>query len=54
MGLFKKKQDNQTKCKECGLDLYSTERLERHQKKAHGRAPQKKMEDSGGDTGGMW
>ncbi len=55
MGLFKKKQDNQTKCKVCGLELYSPERLERHQKKAHGRVPQKKIdEDSGGDTGGMW
>ena len=37
MGLFgKEKKSDQTKCKECGLELHQPERLERHMKKAHG------------------
>ena len=56
LGLFKKKKEkNQTKCKECGLELPSPERLERHLKKAHGNVPEKKLDDKGGvSEGGMW
>ena len=55
MGLFKKKKNNQTKCKQCGLELYTSERMERHYKKAHGNVPEKKPDESGGaDSGGMW
>ena len=40
MGLFgKKKKSEETKCKECGLELHQPERLERHMKKAHGNVP---------------
>ncbi len=53
MGLFKKKYKNETKCKECGLELPTAERLTRHMKKAHGNVPEKKLDpDSGG--GGTW
>ena len=41
MGLFKK-DENQTKCKVCGLELHEPERLKRHLKKAHGNVPEKK------------
>lgn len=54
MGLFKKKQEeNETKCKTCGLELHDPERLKRHVNKAHGHLPTKKMDpqDSGG---GLW
>ena len=53
MGLFRKESKNETKCKECGLELNEPERLKRHMKKAHGNVPEKKMDpnDSGG---GMW
>ena len=56
MGLFgKKNKENQTKCKECGLELHQPERLERHMKKAHGNVPEKKPDTSGGvQEGGMW
>jgi len=56
MGLFKKKKDkNQTKCKECSLELSSPERLERHLKRAHGNVPEKKLDEKGsGSDGGMW
>jgi|TARA_B110000263_G_scaffold144721_1_gene125529 hypothetical protein len=57
MGLFgkKKKDDDGTKCKECGLELHQPERLERHMKKAHGNVPEKKPDTSGGvQEGGMW
>lgn len=55
MGLFKRDKKNQTKCKECGLELHEPERLERHMKKAHAHAPQKKFDEEGGTTeGGMW
>ena len=37
IGPFRKKDDSKTKCKKCGLDLHTPERLERHRKKAHGR-----------------
>jgi uncharacterized C2H2 Zn-finger protein len=54
MGLFKKKTDeNETKCKTCGLELHDPERLKRHIKKAHGHLPAKKMEPGSGE-GGMW
>lgn len=54
MGLFKKDK-NQTKCKECGLELHDPERLKRHLKKAHGNVPAKKQDESGGGSeGGMW
>ena len=36
MGLFGKKAKNETKCDVCDLVLPTTERLERHKKKAHG------------------
>ena len=58
MGLFKKKKDeNVTKCKECGLELHDPERLKRHLKKAHGNVPAKKMDMNGKgglQEGGMW
>ena len=56
MGLFKKDKDqNQTKCKECGLELHAPERLKRHLKKAHGNVPEKKLDPKGGlSEGGMW
>lgn len=52
MGLFKKKETTGTKCKECGLELHSPERLKRHYNKAHGNVPEKKMNpnDVGGGT----
>ena len=56
MGLFKKGKDGkkQTKCKECGLELPTPERLERHLKKAHGNVPEKKPDAQGFSEGGMW
>ena len=56
MGLFSKKGKSQTKCDVCDLELPSSERLERHKKKAHGNVPEKKMDDSGGNVGesSMW
>ena len=54
MGLFKKKDlENQTKCKECGLELHDPDRLKRHLKKAHGNVPEKKQDGQNSD-GGMW
>ena len=54
MGLFKKKkEENETKCKTCGLELHDPERLKRHFKKAHGNLPEKKPDPKGGD-GGLW
>ena len=53
MGLFGRKKEQGTKCKECGLELSTTERLERHAKKAHGNVPEKKMDPRGG-ADGMW
>ena len=54
MGLFKKKsEENETKCKTCGLELHDPERLKRHVKKAHGHLPAKKMDPASGD-GGLW
>jgi len=54
MGLFKKEKKNETKCNVCGLELPTPERLERHQKKAHGNVPAKKLDPSGSQDGGMW
>ncbi len=58
MGLFgkKAKNENETKCDVCDLELPTTERLERHKKKAHGNIPEKKMDESGGSPGegGLW
>jgi len=55
MGLFKKKEkQNETKCKECGMELHNPERLQRHMKKAHGNVPEKKMDEKGSTDGGMW
>lgn len=58
MGLFgkKAKNENETKCDVCDLVLPTTERLERHKKKAHGNVPEKKMDESGGSPGegGLW
>ena len=55
MGLFKRGKKNETKCKECGLELHEPERLERHMKKAHAHAPQKKLDEGGGGAeGGLW
>jgi len=51
MGLFGKKAKNETKCDVCDLELPTTERLERHKKKAHGNVPEKKMDESGGSPG---
>jgi len=54
MGLFgRRKDDKGTKCKECGLELPTRERLERHMKKAHGNIPEKKFDPNhAGD--GTW
>ncbi len=55
MGLFKKKEKkDETKCKECGLELHDPERLKRHSKKAHGNVPEKKMDPKDGSDVGMW
>jgi len=54
MGLFKKKEKLETKCKECGIELHDPVRLERHMKKAHKHAPQRKSDEPGFTTGGMW
>jgi len=52
---YSKKDKNQTKCKDCGLELPTPERLERHIKKAHGNVPEKKVDPKGGTSeGGMW
>lgn len=53
MGLFKKKESNETKCKTCGLELHDPERLKRHITKAHGHLPAKKPDGQDGG-GGMW
>jgi len=53
LGLFRKKDKNETKCKECGLELHDPKRLERHLKKAHGNVPEKKLDEKGAD-GGLW
>ena len=37
MGLFGKKNDG-TKCNNCDLEFSSSERLERHTEKAHGKS----------------
>lgn len=54
MGLFKREKKQETKCKNCGLELPTPERLERHMKKAHGNVPAKKPEEGGVSEGGMW
>ena len=56
MGLFGKKSKSETKCDVCDLELPTSERLERHKKKAHGNVPEKKMDDAGGSPGegGLW
>ncbi len=54
MGLFKKEKKNETKCKECGLELPTPERLERHLKKAHGNVPAKKQDPGSSEGGGLW
>jgi len=38
MGLFGKKNNDETKCKKCNLEFSSPERLERHTEKAHGKS----------------
>ena len=38
MGLFDKKNNDETKCKKCNLEFSSPERLERHNEKAHGKS----------------
>jgi len=53
LGLFKKEK-NETKCKECGLELHDSERLKRHMNKAHSRPSQKKPDAGGASEGGMW
>ena len=45
MGLFDKKDKNNTKCDVCDLELPTPERLERHKKKAHGNIQEKKRDD---------
>lgn len=54
LGLFRKEKKNETKCKECGLELYNTERLKRHMKKAHGNIPEKKMDPNFEGRSGTW
>jgi hypothetical protein len=53
MGLFKKEKKNETKCSQCGLELPTPERLEKHKKKAHGNVPEKKLDENSG-SGSMW
>lgn len=53
MGWFKKNAKNETKCKVCGLELPTPERLARHFKKAHGNVPEKKLDPNSG-AGGTW
>jgi len=52
MGLFGKKDYDETKCKKCNLEFSSPERLERHTEKAHGKSSktQKKKESWGSIT----
>ena len=38
MGLFGKKNSDETKCNKCDLKFSSPERLERHTEKAHGKS----------------
>jgi len=38
MGLFGKKNNDETKCNKCDLEFSSSERLERHTEKAHGKS----------------
>ena len=38
MGLFGKKNNDETKCKKCDLEFSSPERLKRHTEKAHGKS----------------
>ena len=38
MGLFGKKNNDETKCKKCNLEFSSSERLKRHTEKAHGKS----------------
>ena len=38
MGLFGKKNNNETKCKKCNLEFSSPERLDRHTEKAHSKS----------------
>jgi hypothetical protein len=54
MGLFKKEKIQETKCKECGIELHDPIRLERHMKKAHRHAPQRNFDEKGFTTSGMW
>ncbi|MGI0101548.1 MAG: hypothetical protein ACREA7_03010 [Nitrosotalea sp.] len=54
MGLFRKKESDETKCKECGLEFNDPVRLDRHMKKAHKHAPQRKSDEQGFSAGGMW
>ena len=37
MGLFGKKDNDETKCKKCDLEFSSPERLKRHPEKAHSK-----------------
>ena len=56
-GIVWQKAKNETKCDVCDLVLPTTERLERHKKKAHGNVPEKKMDESAGGSpgeGGLW
>lgn len=52
LGLFRREKKNETKCKECGLELHDPERLKRHMKKAHGNVPEKKQDPKGSEGGG--
>ena len=38
MGLFGKKNNDETKCNKCDLEFSSSERLGRHTEKAHGKS----------------
>ena len=49
MGLFGKKNNDETKCKKCNLEFSSPERLERHTEKAHGK--ELKNSDKEGNMG---
>ena len=45
MGLFGKKNNDETKCNKCNLEFSSPERLERHTEKAHGKSSKTQIKE---------
>ena len=50
MGLFGKKNNDETKCKKCNLEFSSPERLERHTEKAHGKSSKTQIKKKHGEV----